>query len=84
MTQSAAPPALVYFSPSGRPASSSVREFVEKAFRVVGRPIEWHGKGADEIGIDSRSGEILVRIDPRTLTANISSIVFASTSPTVA
>ena len=29
MTQSASAPALLYFSPSGRPASSSVREFVE-------------------------------------------------------
>lgn len=43
----------------------SVREFIEFAFSVVGRAIEWRGGGVDEVGIDGRSGEILVRIDPR-------------------
>jgi GDPmannose 4,6-dehydratase len=43
----------------------SVREFVELAFAEVGRTIRWHGKGSDEVGIDSATGETLVRIDPR-------------------
>ncbi len=43
----------------------SVREFVELAFRAVGRVIVWHGRGVDEIGRDGRTGEILVRVDPR-------------------
>ncbi len=43
----------------------SVREFVELAFSQVGRKIEWKGKGIDEVGIDSASGDILVRIDSR-------------------
>ena len=43
----------------------SVREFVEKAFALVGRSIEWQGSGADEKGIDSRSGQVLVEVDPR-------------------
>jgi GDPmannose 4,6-dehydratase len=43
----------------------SVREFVELAFSKVGRTIEWAGKGVDEVGIDSSSGEALVRIDSR-------------------
>lgn len=43
----------------------SVREFVELAFARVGRTIAWEGKGADEIGRDAKSGETLVRIDPR-------------------
>src|SRR5450830_1007282 len=30
----------------------SVREFVERAFAVVGRRIRWRGEGADEVGID--------------------------------
>ena len=42
----------------------SVREFVELAFAEVGRTIAWKGKGADEVGIDARSGQELVRIDP--------------------
>ena len=43
----------------------SVREFVERAFACVGRKIEWNGKGASEMGIDAKTGEDLVRIDPR-------------------
>jgi GDPmannose 4,6-dehydratase len=43
----------------------SVREFIELAFAKVGRTIEWQGKGVDEIGMDKRNGNILVRIDPR-------------------
>ena len=42
----------------------SVREFVELAFAEVGRSIEWRGKGAEETGIDRKSGKIAVRIDP--------------------
>jgi len=42
----------------------SVREFVERAFAEVGRSIEWRGRGADETGIDVRSGKAMVRIDP--------------------
>ena len=43
----------------------SVREFVELAFAHVGRQIVWKGSGVDEKGIDAKSGEILVEIDPR-------------------
>lgn len=43
----------------------SVREFVELAFSKVGRRIEWRGNGVDETGVDSRNGDVLVRIDSR-------------------
>jgi GDPmannose 4,6-dehydratase len=43
----------------------SVREFVERAFARVGRTIEWAGKGVNEVGVDTRTGQELVRIDPR-------------------
>ena len=43
----------------------SVREFVELAFKEVGRSIEWRGKGVDETGIDSKSGKTIVCIDPQ-------------------
>jgi GDPmannose 4,6-dehydratase len=45
--------------------SHSVREFVERAFACVGRRIEWRGKGADETGVDAKTGTVLVRVDPR-------------------
>jgi len=45
--------------------SHSVREFVESAFRCVGRTIDWRGEGVDEMGFDAASGAVVVRIDPR-------------------
>jgi len=43
----------------------SVREFIELAFSKVGRIIEWKGSGIDEVGIDTASGDTLVKIDSR-------------------
>jgi GDPmannose 4,6-dehydratase len=42
----------------------SVREMVELAFAEVGRAIEWRGKGVEETGIETQSGNAVVRIDP--------------------
>ncbi len=43
----------------------SVREFVEKAFRVAGLQIEWEGEGVQEVGKNPETDQILVRIDPK-------------------
>lgn len=43
----------------------SVRQLTEKAFAVVGRNLDWKGKGADEVGVDAKTGAVLVAIDPR-------------------
>lgn len=43
----------------------SVREFVALAFGHIGREIAWKGKGVDEKGVDAKSGNVLVEIDPR-------------------
>lgn len=43
----------------------TVRDFVERAFRVVGIDIEWCGMGADEKGLDKKNGKVLVEIDKR-------------------
>ncbi len=42
----------------------SVREFVELAFAATGVRIVWEGAGADEIGRDHKTGQVLVKIDP--------------------
>jgi len=42
----------------------SVREFIDKAFAVVGTEISWEGEGVDEVGKD-QNGVIRVRIDKR-------------------
>jgi GDPmannose 4,6-dehydratase len=43
----------------------SVREFVERAFDHVGRPIEWRGTGLKEQGIEATTGKVRIEIDPR-------------------
>jgi len=43
----------------------SVRELIEESFRLIGREIHWKGKGMEEVGIDSKTGDILVKVDPR-------------------
>jgi GDPmannose 4,6-dehydratase len=41
----------------------SVKEFVEAAAEEMDLPIEWHGRGLDEKGYDSK-GRCIVRVDP--------------------
>lgn len=43
----------------------TVREFVEEAFKVVGIDITWNGEGVNEVGLDSRTGKVLVDINSR-------------------
>ena len=45
--------------------SHSVREFVERALAQIGRSVVWRGQGIDEVGVDAKSGDILVKVDPR-------------------
>lgn len=42
----------------------SVREFVEGAFAVAGIVLNWQGAGREERGIDTKTGKVLVEIDP--------------------
>ena len=39
----------------------SVREFVEEAFKVIGKTIEWEGSGKDEIG--KCDGKVVVKVN---------------------
>lgn len=52
-----------YVIASGK--THTVREFVEVAFAAVNISIEWIGNGLDEIGIDSNTKKVLVKIDPK-------------------
>lgn len=42
----------------------SVREFATLAFRRVGIELRWEGSGADEKGIDTATGRVLVEVSP--------------------
>ena len=43
----------------------TVREFIEKSFGYLGMQIEWKGLGADEMGINAKNGNVVVKIDPK-------------------
>lgn len=43
----------------------TVREFVEMAFKVIDIEIEWKNSGIDELGINKKNGDVLVKIDPK-------------------
>jgi len=43
----------------------SVRDFVVAAGALLDMKIEWNGEGVEEVGIDTTSGRVLVRVDPR-------------------
>ena len=45
--------------------SRTVRQFIERAFAVVDREIDWRGSGEEEQGLDRANGNVLVAIDPR-------------------
>ncbi len=42
----------------------SVREFIEKVFKEIGREIHWNGKGIEETGYDMSNKKTVVRINP--------------------
>ena len=45
--------------------SFSVRDFTEEAFKCVNIYIKWQGKGLKEIGLDKKTGKVLVKIDKK-------------------
>ena len=42
----------------------TVREFATLAFHHVGIELRWEGEGADEKGIDTKTGKVLVEVSP--------------------
>ena len=41
----------------------SIREFIEITFKELNIEIKWEGSGVDEVGIDRRTNNVLVKID---------------------
>ena len=44
--------------------SYTVKNFVEEAFKHVNIKIKWQGKGLREVGLNKKTGKILVKVDP--------------------
>ena len=45
--------------------TNTVRYFVEHAFKALDITIEWAGDGLEEVGMDSTTKKVLIRIDPK-------------------
>ena len=43
----------------------SIREFVNETFKHYGVDIAWKGEGLDEIGVDKKTGNVLVKVNPK-------------------
>ncbi len=43
----------------------TVREFCTLAFRFAGIDLHWEGEGVNEKGIDTKTGKVLVEVDPK-------------------
>jgi GDPmannose 4,6-dehydratase len=45
--------------------TTTVRDFVTRAFSKVDIALEWKGEGVEETGTCKKTGKVLVQIDPR-------------------
>ena len=45
--------------------TTAVRDFVSWVFEDVGLPVEFKGEGAEEKGYCSKTGNVLIEVDPR-------------------
>jgi GDPmannose 4,6-dehydratase len=45
--------------------SKTVRQFIELAFGKIDVELEWSGEGVREVGLCTKTGKTLVRVDPR-------------------
>jgi len=42
-----------------------VREFVSAAAQHLGIDMEWRGQGVEEQGLNGKTGQVIVKVDPR-------------------
>jgi GDPmannose 4,6-dehydratase len=43
----------------------TIREFIEKSFKIVNINIKWKGQDVNEVGYDENTGKILIKIDQK-------------------
>ena len=44
--------------------TTSVRDFVRIAFKHVGIDLKFEGEGVEEVGINTKTGKVVVRVNP--------------------
>ena len=45
--------------------TNSVRKFVELTFEKLGISIDWQGQGENEVGINKKNGNVIVKVDKK-------------------
>jgi GDPmannose 4,6-dehydratase len=53
----------IYVISSGE--THSIREFVEESGKTCGFALKWEGRDENEMGIDQKSGKVLVKVNPK-------------------
>lgn len=60
--------------------SYTVREFVEKTYSKIGIDLVWRGKDLEEVGVDSTTNEVLVRVSPQFIRPNDAKVLVGDSS----
>ena len=45
--------------------TNTVRHMCDIAFETAGIPLDWTGRGVDEKGVNRKSGEVVIEVDPK-------------------
>jgi GDPmannose 4,6-dehydratase len=48
----------------GTGETHSIREFIKTAINCLACDIRWEGQGEDEVGIDTETGDVIIKINP--------------------
>ena len=58
----------------------SVRDFVKKAYQKIGIELKFIGKGLDEVGVDSLTNKVLVKVNSKFLRPNDAKVLVSSSN----
>jgi GDPmannose 4,6-dehydratase len=48
----------------GTGQTHSIRDFIKTALKCADHDIRWEGQGVDEVGLESKTGEVIIKINP--------------------
>ena len=48
----------------GTGQTHSIRDFIKTALKCADHDIHWEGQGVDEVGLESKTGEVVIKINP--------------------
>jgi GDPmannose 4,6-dehydratase len=48
----------------GTGQTHSIRDFIKTVLKCADHDIRWEGQGVDEVGLESKTGEMVIKINP--------------------